>query len=84
MSIDDIHRELTPFEHLVMGFLCDGLTNKAIADHTGHTIKSILNTVYRVGRLLEIHESESVNSRVALAMAYRQMATKENFFYKVG
>ena len=30
-------RDLTPFEHLVAGLLCDGLSNAAIAKETAHT-----------------------------------------------
>ena len=38
-------RDLTPFEHLVAGHLCDGLSNAAIANATAHTEKVVENTV---------------------------------------
>jgi DNA-binding NarL/FixJ family response regulator len=38
-------RELTPFEQLVLGQLCQGKSNVAIAHETAHTEKVIENTV---------------------------------------
>ena len=47
-------RDLTPFEHLVAGHLCDGLSNAAIARETAHTEKVVENTVSRLAKALGI------------------------------
>ena len=71
MDINLLLRELTPFEHLVLGHLCDGLTNSAIAKTTAHTEKIIENTVSRVAQAFAIKSNGEVNVRVLLALAYR-------------
>jgi DNA-binding CsgD family transcriptional regulator len=55
-------RELSPFEQLVLGLLCDGKTNSAIARETNHTEKVVENTVSR---------SAKAYIRVLLALAFR-------------
>lgn len=71
--MDRIHlnRELTPFEHLVVEHLCDGLSNSAIALATAHTEKVIENTVSRTARAFNINSDGDTNIRVLLALAYR-------------
>jgi len=64
-------RELTPFEHLVVEHLCDGLSNAAIAHATAHTEKVIENTVSRTARAFSINSDGDTNIRVLLALAYR-------------
>jgi len=64
-------RDLTPFEHLVAGDLCDGLSNAAIAQHTSHTEKVIENTVSRLAKALGVNSGPEINIRVLIALAYR-------------
>ena len=64
-------RELTPFEQLVLGLLCEGKTNSAIARDTNHTEKVIENTVSRAAKAFNIKYDEDTNIRVLLALAYR-------------
>ena len=64
-------RELTPFEHLVAGHLCDGLSNAAIARETAHTEKVVENTVSRMAKALGVHSGPDINIRVLIALAYR-------------
>ena len=64
-------RELTPFEHLVLGMVCEGRSNAAIARDTGHTEKVIENTVSRSARAFALSSEPDVNLRVLLALAYR-------------
>ena len=64
-------RELTPFEQLVLGLLCEGKTNSAIARDTNHTEKAIENTVSRAAKAFNIKSDEDTNIRVLLALAYR-------------
>ena len=64
-------RELTPFEQLVLGRLCEGLTNSAIARETAHTEKVIENTVSRSAKAFGIKSDSDTNIRVLLALAYR-------------
>lgn len=64
-------RELTPFEHLVAGHLCDGLSNLAIAEATSHSEKAIENTVSRLAKALGVSSSPDRNIRVLIALAYR-------------
>lgn len=64
-------RELTPFEHLVAGHLCDGLSNAAIARHTSHTEKVVENTVSRLAKALGVTSGPDINIRVLVALAYR-------------
>ena len=64
-------RELTPFEHLVAGLLCDGLSNFAIAIETAHTEKVVENTVSRMSKALDVKSAPNINIRVLIALAYR-------------
>lgn len=64
-------RELTPFEKLVLGLLCEGLTNLAIARETAHTEKVIENTVSRAAKVFNIRSDADTNTRVLLALAFR-------------
>ena len=64
-------RELSPFEHLVMGLLCDGRTNSAIARETYHTDKVIENTISRSAKAFNLKSDPDTNIRVLLALAYR-------------
>ena len=64
-------RELSPFEHLVMGLLCDGRTNSAIARETSHTDKVIENTISRSAKVFNIKSDPDTNIRVLLALSYR-------------
>jgi DNA-binding NarL/FixJ family response regulator len=71
MDIRILTRDITPFEHLVAGHLCDGLNNAAIADATSHSEKVIENTVSRAARAFGIKSDGETNIRVLLALAYR-------------
>lgn len=64
-------RELNPFEHLVLGLLCEGRTNSAIARETSHTEKVIENTIGRSAKAFNIKSDPDTNIRVLLALAYR-------------
>ena len=64
-------RELTPFEQLVLGHVCEGKSNIAIAHETTHTEKVIENTVSRSARVFGIKADEDINVRVLLALAFR-------------
>lgn len=64
-------RELTPFEHLVLGLVCEGKSNAAIARETGHTEKVVENTVSRSARAFALNAEPEINLRVLLALAYR-------------
>jgi DNA-binding NarL/FixJ family response regulator len=64
-------RELSPFEQLVLGLLCEGKTNSAIARETNHTEKVIENTVSRSAKAFGISSDEDTNIRVLLALAFR-------------
>lgn len=64
-------RELTPFEHLVAGHLCDGLSNAAIARETAHTEKVVENTVSRMAKALGVNSGPDINIRILIALAYR-------------
>lgn len=64
-------RELTPFEKLVLGLLCEGLTNSAIARETAHTEKVVENTVSRSAKVFNIRSDADTNTRVLLALAFR-------------
>jgi DNA-binding NarL/FixJ family response regulator len=64
-------RELNPFEHLVMGLLCEGKTNSAIARETSHTDKVIENTISRSAKAFNIKSDPDTNIRVLLALTYR-------------
>ena len=64
-------RELTPFEQLVLGLVCEGKSNGAIAKKTSHTEKAVENTVSRSARVFSITADGDTNIRVLLALAFR-------------
>ncbi len=64
-------RELSPFEQLVLGLLCDGKTNSAIAREINHTEKVVENTVSRSAKAFGITSDGDTNIRVLLALAFR-------------
>jgi DNA-binding NarL/FixJ family response regulator len=64
-------RELNPFEKLVLGLLCEGKTNSAIARETSHTEKVIENTISRAAKAFNIKSDQDTNIRVLLALAFR-------------
>jgi DNA-binding NarL/FixJ family response regulator len=64
-------RELTPFEQLVLGLVCEGKSNAAIARETNHTEKVIENTVSRSAKVFNISSDGDTNIRVLLALAFR-------------
>ena len=64
-------RELTPFEQLVLGLVCQGKSNASIAKETAHTEKVIENTVSRSARVFNIKSDGDTNVRVLLALAVR-------------
>lgn len=64
-------RELTPFEQLVLGLLCEGKSNAAIARETNHTEKVVENTISRSAKAFNIVSDGDTNIRVLLALAYR-------------
>ena len=65
------NRELSPFEQLVLGQLCEGKTNSAIAHETSHTEKVIENTISRSAKAFGITSDGDTNIRVLLALAFR-------------
>jgi DNA-binding CsgD family transcriptional regulator len=64
-------RELTPFEQLILGHVCEGKSNAAIAKETSHSEKVIENTVSRSARVFNIKSDGDTNVRVLLALAFR-------------
>ena len=66
-----VARELNPFEHLVLGLLCEGKTNSAIARETSHTEKVVENTISRAAKAFNIKSDPDTNIRVLLALAFR-------------
>ena len=64
-------RELTPFEQLVLGLLCEGKSNAAIARQTSHSEKVIENTVSRSAKAFNLSSDGDTNIRVLLALAFR-------------
>ena len=64
-------RELTAFEHQVVGLLCEGKTNAAIARETSHSEKVVENTVSRAATAFNLRATPDTNVRVMLALAYR-------------
>ena len=64
-------RELTPFEQLVLGLLCEGKSNAAIARETAHTEKVVENTISRSAKAFNIASDGDTNIRVLLALAFR-------------
>lgn len=69
--IPQLNRDLAPFEHAVLGLMCQGLTNRAIAQETRHTEKTIENTISRSAQAFNIKAGADCNLRVTLAFAYR-------------
>jgi len=65
------NRELSPFEQLVLGLLCEGKTNSAIASETNHTEKVIENTISRSAKAFGLTSDKDTNIRVLLALAFR-------------
>jgi len=70
-DITIISRDLSPFEQLVLGLLCEGKTNSSIASQTSHTEKVIENTVSRAAKAFNIKSDGDTNTRVLLALAFR-------------
>ena len=64
-------RELNPFEQLVLGLMCEGKSNSAIARETSHTEKVIENTISRSAKAFNIKSDPDTNIRVLLALAFR-------------
>ncbi|CAN2240153.1 chemotaxis protein CheY [Candidatus Planktophila dulcis] len=64
-------RELSPFEQLVLGLVCEGKTNSAIARETNHTEKVVENTISRSAKAFGITSDGDTNIRVLLALAFR-------------
>ena len=64
-------RELSPFEQLVLGLVCEGKTNSAIARETNHTEKVVENTISRSAKAFGIISDQATNIRVLLALAFR-------------
>lgn len=64
-------RELTPFEQLVLGLLCEGKSNAAIARKTNHAEKVVENTISRSAKAFNISSDGETNIRVLLALAFR-------------
>jgi hypothetical protein len=64
-------RELSPFELLVLGLLCEGKTNSAIAREISHTEKVVENTISRSAKAFSIVADQDTNVRVLLALAFR-------------
>ncbi len=71
IDITIANRELTPFEKLVLGLLCEGKSNSAIAAQTSHTEKVVENTVSRSAKAFAIKSDADINTRVLLALAFR-------------
>ncbi len=71
VDITIANRELTPFEQLVLGLLCQGKSNAAIAHDTSHTEKVVENTVSRAAKAFSIKSDHETNTRVLLALAFR-------------
>ncbi len=64
-------RELSPFEILVLGLLCEGMTNASIARESKRTEKVIENTISRSAKAFGITSDANTNFRVLLALAFR-------------
>ena len=64
-------RELTPFEQLILGLLCEGKTNAAIARETNHTEKVVENTISRSAKAFNLSSDVDTNIRVLIALAFR-------------
>jgi hypothetical protein len=66
-----ISRELNPFEQLVLGLMCEGKTNSAIARETSQTEKVVENTISRSAKAFNIKSDPDTNIRILLALAFR-------------
>ena len=66
----ETNREILPFEHLVLALMCDGLTNRAIANEIKPTEKIVENTISRAADAFSIKSSAERNLRVSLTIAY--------------
>jgi DNA-binding NarL/FixJ family response regulator len=66
-----VTRELNPFEILVLGIMCEGKTNAAIARETSHTEKVIENTISRAAKAFNLKPDKDTNIRVLLALTFR-------------
>ena len=64
-------RELTPFEQLILGLLCEGKSNAAIARETNHTEKVVENTISRSAKAFNLSSDGDANIRVLIALAFR-------------
>ena len=64
-------RELTPFEQLILGLLCEGKSNAAIARETIHTEKVVENTISRSAKAFNLSSDGDTNIRVLIALAFR-------------
>jgi DNA-binding NarL/FixJ family response regulator len=64
-------RELTPFEELILGLLCEGKSNAAIARETNHTEKVVENTISRSAKAFNLSSDGDTNIRVLIALAFR-------------
>ena len=64
-------RELTPFEQLILGLLCEGKSNAAIARETNHTEKVVENTISRSAKAFNLSSDGDTNIRVLIALAFR-------------
>ena len=64
-------RELTPFEHLVLGLVCEGKSNAAIASQTSHSEKVIENTVSRSAQVFGI-KSDSETNKFDIIIQFNQ------------
>lgn len=69
--LETMHRELTPYEHVILTVLCLGKSNSAIATQAGCSLKIVENTVSRSARAFGIKSDVDINVRVLLALAYR-------------
>ncbi|MFC6236377.1 helix-turn-helix transcriptional regulator [Longivirga aurantiaca] len=67
---DDGLGRLTPREHQVLEALARGLTNAAIADELGITVKSVEANVTKVFRKLELRDGAKYDRRVLAALAF--------------
>lgn len=70
-NISILSRRITPFEHLIAGHLCDGLSNAAIARETSHSEKVVENTLARMAKALSVKSAPDINIRVRIALIYR-------------
>ena len=65
-------RELSPIEHRVLKYVCNGQSNLMISKNTHYSIKTVENTISRSARVFGVTSTQSINLRVLLAIAYRR------------